>query len=265
MPEIEYVDVPTMRSVPSVTIPYRDAPVNSSVITFGSLPDPRIIHGPYEPVKYYEPISTISPAVVEAVPITPMYKDPYAIQPYVQQHTFTNDVWTEILKPFGIGVGVPIAGAAMFVGGVVVGAGALAGACAVGLLSTVRGAFGFVQIGTDYILHPISHGIEVVAQPIDQLDDKITGEQNTYSNPNFMEWIWKLFFGASSTTKAITYEPPVIIEERFVEPTYDRVLVEERVIRPTYVSGGYYPGSYNGSYRSANVLSSQSKTQPLYF
>jgi hypothetical protein len=256
MPEVEYVDVPTMRSVPAVTIPYRDTAVDRSVITFGALPQAT------ESFKY-EPIKTTAPAVVvpyervERVEyMAPMYKDPYAIQPYVARHTFTHDFWVEVLRPLGIGIGAPIAGAAAFLGGAVCGAGALVGGCAVGLLSTVRGVFGFVQIGTDYVLSPVSHGIGIALSPMDRLEDKAFGvQEKQYDYEPFLEWFWRLFYGTPQ--KALTYEP-MIIEERVVEPTF----LEERIIKPTYISGSYGTPYTSGSYgRPARVIGSE----PIYF
>jgi hypothetical protein len=141
----------------------------------------------YETVKkpstsYIKPASIIpykrDEKITYTYPVSP-YQEYGQIVPYEPVHTFTHDFWHEVLRPLGLGIAAPVAGAGAFVGGVVCGAGALVAGCAFGVVSTMRGVFGLLPIGVDYVLKPVAYGIDGAAAGMDSLVDKATGEEKT--------------------------------------------------------------------------------------
>jgi hypothetical protein len=130
---------------------------------------------PVVPYRPREPeIITYQPQYSQQV----IYKEvqvPVPIQEPPQ--SFSHDFWHETLRPLGLGVAAPVAGAGALVGGVVCGTGALVAGCAVGLASTVRGVTGLVPLATNYVMRPVATGIDNTAFYMDDAIDQVSGEE----------------------------------------------------------------------------------------
>jgi hypothetical protein len=172
------------------------------------------------PVVLSAPIATTSTTVIpyreqsiipykEKVYETPMYKE-MPLTYYRGGHSFTHDVWVEILRPLGLGIALPVGGAAAFIGGTVVGGVTFAGGCVFGLFSTVRGVFGIFQVGADYIVAPMSHFFGGLARPMDQMEAKMLGDKVEVIEDDY--WWWP--FGGK--------ERVILEQDRYIAPPTSR-------------------------------------------
>lgn len=74
-----------------------------------------------------------------------------------EEEGFAHEAWREVVKPVGMGIVAPIAGAGAFIGG-----------CAYGAFSVCKGILGVIPLTIDYIAKP---GVSGVGYVVDGVDD----------------------------------------------------------------------------------------------
>jgi hypothetical protein len=180
--------------------------------------------------------------LVPAATYAPYAENPSTLET-VQQggQDFGNDLWDNVVKPVGVGLVAPVAGAGAFIGGTALGAGAFVGSCVFGAVSFTRGVVGTIPLTVDYAIKPVTNGVDVTAHKVDNMTGSMLSSSGNrapdkalalYDNLPARE---SMFSGLCGARKVVPEEPMLMDGGYYGKP----VPIEQYY--QTYNGGVVYP------------------------